>query len=262
MKKIMQWFIYGLALCCWPLTVAAQTSLLHKGFSAPTGVAIDQQGRLYVTNWSGNTVVRIGPNGQQTTISTRVSSPSGIAIDAQNNVYVASYSQNNITQIRPNGQQTVFASGYQTPAGLSWALNGDLLINNRASGEVVALNVRTKKNTVLAKGFNLPVGTVQMPNGDLVVSQFGGRLTLVPKSGARKELGAAFTRPAVGIVMDAADAVVVADYGAGALRRVNVNSGATTLLATGLSSPVALAKRADGRYLVSTWGDGSLYLVD
>ncbi len=260
MKKILSmwfvWFAFSL-----PIMVVAQPRVVFTGFSAPTGMAIDQEGAIYVTNWSGNSVVKINKNGKKEAIGQGVSSPSGIAVDAQKNVYVASYSDNTITLIRPNGQQTVLARGYHTPAGLSWAQNGDLLVNNRASGEVVSVNVGTQKQTVLARGLNLPVGAVQMGNGDLVVAQFSGALTLIPKQGARKELGAQFTRPGVGIVIDGPDRVVAVDYGAGALRRVNLNTGVTTLVAEGLSGSVALAKQANGSYLVGTWGEGNLYLI-
>lgn len=80
-------------------------------FSAPSGIALDDRGNIFVASFLENYIYKISIYGQKTILSksSLIKGPIGLAIDKNNNVYVANYSANNIVKISPNGIASVFA---------------------------------------------------------------------------------------------------------------------------------------------------------
>ena len=239
----------------------ANLTKVASGFSAPTGIAFDSSGVMYVTNWSGDSIVKVKSNGEQETFYKGISSPSGIVIDKQDNVYVSSYSDDYILKITPNGKSQKISEGYRTPTGIAFSNNGQLLITNRSTGEIVSLDLETKQKTIVANGLSTPVGVTQLADNSLVVSQYSGRLTMIEPNGNKTELGDQFDRPGVGIVTISSNAVAVIDNGAGMVRQIDVKTKKVTNLASSLSGAVALANY-NNHYYIGTWGDGSVYTMD
>jgi virginiamycin B lyase len=108
---------------------------------------------------------------------------------------------------------------------------------------------------VLAEGLPTPVGVIEFADGALVVSNFAGGVVEVRPGGAQPKLLGA---PAVGIVTDGADAVLVPDYAGTSVWRVT-RGGDATVFIQDLQSPVAVARSTNGSELaVGNWGDGSV----
>lgn len=80
-------------------------------FVAPSGIALDNRGNVFVASFLENTIYKISIYGQKTVLSksSLIKGPIGLAIDKNNNVYVANYSVNNIIKIAPNGIASIFA---------------------------------------------------------------------------------------------------------------------------------------------------------
>lgn len=81
-------------------------------FKAPSGIAVDNRGNIYVASFSENLIYKISVYGQKSTLtrSNLVKGPIGLAIDKDNNIYVANYSANNIVKIKPAGNASIFAT--------------------------------------------------------------------------------------------------------------------------------------------------------
>lgn len=261
MKKRLLHF--SLFIFCFFYTGLSMANLtkLASGFNAPTGIAFDSSGVMYVTNWSGDSIVKVKNNGEKETVYTGIAAPAGIVIDTQDNIYVSSYSDDYILKITQNGQSQKISDGYHTPTGIAFSNNGQLLITNRSTGEIVSLDLDTKQKTIIAKGLTTPVGVTQLPDNSLVVSQYSGRLTMIQPNGDKTELGDQFDRPGVGIATVSSNIVAVIDNGAGMVRQIDVKTKKVTNLASSLSGAVALAYYKN-RYYIGTWGDGSVYGVD
>jgi DNA-binding beta-propeller fold protein YncE len=77
------------------------TDLINTG---PTGIAFDDSGSVYVSDFYSNSWVKFSPNGELLlTVTTDIDQPQGIAVDRQGNVYVANSQANTITIYNPQG---------------------------------------------------------------------------------------------------------------------------------------------------------------
>lgn len=84
-------------------------SSLLENIQAPSGVAVDKQGNVYVASFSQNTVYKITPDNIKTTFvgPNNLEGPIGIAIDINNNIYIANYTKGNVIKTTPDGRTNV-----------------------------------------------------------------------------------------------------------------------------------------------------------
>ena len=85
--------------------------------SAPSGIAIDSLGNIFVASFSENTIYKISIYGQKTVFlnSSMLKGPIGLAIDKNNNIYVANYGANNIVKISADNSNTTVFADIQKP---------------------------------------------------------------------------------------------------------------------------------------------------
>lgn len=100
-------------------------------FNGPQGVAVDNQGNVYVADTGNNRIRLVTPNGATSTLAgngaaafadgsggpdggAAFNGPRGVAVDNQGNVYVADTGNNRIRLVQPGGATTTIA-GNGTP---------------------------------------------------------------------------------------------------------------------------------------------------
>ncbi len=92
-----------------PAEVAAQKVALTKvqtytDIKAPSGVAVDSKGNIYIASFAENTIYKIDETGAKTAfVKDNVSGPVGLAVDELDNIYVANYTSGNILKINQAG---------------------------------------------------------------------------------------------------------------------------------------------------------------
>lgn len=89
--------------------VTAKKSSLFQNVQAPSGVAVDAHGNVYIASFSQNAVYKIDQNNNKTTFagSNTLGGPIGVAVDEKDNIYVANYTKNNIVKVSPDGKTKV-----------------------------------------------------------------------------------------------------------------------------------------------------------
>nr|WP_068890015.1 IPT/TIG domain-containing protein [Pedobacter panaciterrae] len=98
-----------------------------------SGIAIDNNGNIYVADRMNHLVKKITPTGTVSVLQANGSdivfdTPYGIVIDKQDNIFVSDIGRNHIRKITPSGQNTVYASGF-APGLMTFDNAGNLYVN-------------------------------------------------------------------------------------------------------------------------------------
>lgn len=237
----------------------AKDYVTHMGLSAPVDFALDKDGNLYVSEWGADRVVRFDKDGNKEAIITGVRNPAGLAFAQDGVLYIAGYGDNAIHAWDSKNGLREIAGGFSSPTGMIVDSDGSIIIANRDAGEVVRLFADGSKK-VISCNHKTPVGIAKLPDGSIFVSCYGGSVDLIEPSGKMRSLQTSLSTPGVGIIAAGPDSVLVVDYGAGRIARVD-KTGAAEIIAGNLPSPVALGKSHDGQILAGCWGDGSIHAI-
>lgn len=110
-----------------------------KGMNGPQGMALDEQGYIYVVNTRASTVEKYSPAGDDLGVfaSKSMDGPCGVAIDGAGNVYVSNNNNQTVEKYSPSGADLgVFAHTGKKPWGLTFDRGGNLYVCNQASHNV------------------------------------------------------------------------------------------------------------------------------
>lgn len=90
------------------------------GINAPTGIAADLNGYVYVASYSDNAIFKLMPNNihQLYSKSPLINGPIGLAFDKNGNMYVANYNKNNVLKIDKYGTVSIFVEYSNKPYSL------------------------------------------------------------------------------------------------------------------------------------------------
>ena len=242
-------------------------------FDAPSAVALDAAGNLYVADYNNHDVRKVGTTGIITTFAgvgtagsagdggpataAQLDNPCGMAWDHVGNLYIADRSNHKIRQVAPDGTIRTFAgSGVAGSAG-------DLGAATSAQFNApVAVALDAASNLYVADYFNNKIRKVT-PGG--IVSTWVG----TGAAGASGDGGPATAAQLAGpngVAVDAAGNLYIADLGNDKIRKVTPGGIISTFAGAGAggatgSGVAATDARLDGAYGVALDAAGNLYLT-
>lgn len=245
-------------------------------FDRPTGVTVDGQGNVYVTDYNNQLIRKVTAAGEVTTLAgvggaagfldgsgyllnpSLFRNPTGIAVTTGNIAYVADTGNHSIRSITTAGVVTTLAGstgnvGLADGTGSAATFNAPNSVAVGLSGNILVADTANHLIRVVTTG-----GTVTTLAGT------GGTAGSADGQGT----GASFNLP-TGVAVDAAGNAYVADYGNHTIRKISPTGLVTTLAgsagvagstngagtAASFNHPRALAVSADGTVYVSDSGN-------
>ena len=126
-----------------PVLANSTVRVIATNFNAPSGLAFDKTGHLYIANFATNSIDRISPDGSRSVFSSGANfkGPIGITVDDSNNVYVANYTSGTIARINPAGISTIIGTGFKSPYYLTMDRDGNLYVSQQDDNSVVRMSL-------------------------------------------------------------------------------------------------------------------------
>lgn len=126
-----------------PVLANSTVRVIATNFNAPSGLAFDRTGHLYIANFATNSIDRISPDGSRSVFSSGANfkGPIGVTVDDQNNVYVANYTSGTIARINPAGISTIIGTGFKSPYYLTLDRDGNLYVSQQDDNSVVRMSL-------------------------------------------------------------------------------------------------------------------------
>ncbi|MGD1083627.1 MAG: BACON domain-containing carbohydrate-binding protein [Verrucomicrobiota bacterium] len=154
---------------------AGLLGLVTSGLNAPSGVAVDGAGNVYIAD-TGNNVVKewvLASNTVTSLIASGLSDPTGVALDASDNVYIANYggaieewtaATSNLT--------TLVSSGLSEPYGVAVDGVGNVYIADTGNNAIKKWTAATSNVTTLPfSGLTGPYGVAVDGAGNVYITQ-------------------------------------------------------------------------------------------
>ncbi len=265
------------------LTTIAGTGLCgydHEGdatsakLNAPTGLALDNAGNLYIADSANHRVRRVTPAGTIATVAgtgaagfsgdnglaanASLDTPTGAAVSATGEIYIADYNNRRIRRVSSGGVISTFAG----TGAIGVSGDGGLAINARL-GAPISLSLRNNVLYMADSGYNriraitTGAGIINAFAGDGSAGFFGDGGDAIQAS----------LRGPMGLAFDSSGNLFFADSGNQRVRRVTSSRVISTVAGTG--TPAFLGDGGLGIYAslstpvdVAAGPAGRIYIVD
>ena len=156
-------------------------------FNTPSGLALANDGDLFVADTGNNRIRKVTPEGQVSTVAgdgnagyvdgpasqARFNGPMGLAVDARGNISVADTYNDRIRMITTDGQVSTIAGAgtpgyadgdrttafFDTPSGIAVTTDGSIIVADTGNDRLRKINAEGNVITLpVNEGFSSPVG--------------------------------------------------------------------------------------------------------
>ncbi|MBL4662453.1 MAG: T9SS type A sorting domain-containing protein [Flavobacteriaceae bacterium] len=140
-------------------------------------IALDADGNIYASNFTGDSVFKFDSNGTATTFVSGLDTPNGLDFDSNGNLYVCDFNANELFRYDSSGILDASITIPGNPSGIVKAWDNDDMIYTRYNvntiNRVTPSGVFTEVSSDPA--LNGPVGLAYDSNGQLYVANYNNR---------------------------------------------------------------------------------------
>lgn len=250
------------ALAAQTINVPAAKSDFVTGLRNPCGVAVDQNGNVYVANQDGGVVTKYHSAGNAgfTFSHNDLGGPRGVAVDATGDVYVANdrNSGDNVMVFSGTGALVRTLTGLNSPQGVAVDARGNVYVADAGNDRVVkyAAGDSSVTETLVTTSNGSPEGVAVDRAGVVYFTETANhKVSKVIGSTVTVIASAGFSNPA-GLAVDAFGNLFVADRGNDRIAKITP-AGTVLTTANGFNSPQAIAEAPSGLIYLTETGNNS-----
>jgi sugar lactone lactonase YvrE len=225
-------------------------------FNFPHGLATDAAGNVYVADTGNNSIRKITPSGDVTTVAAGFNLPYGVAVDSAGSIYVANTNDQTVEKITASGVVSLVAGA----ASISGNVDSNVGTNARFN-RPYGISVDVAGMIYIADSANHSVRKIT-PSGAVstLAGSTAGAFGFVNGTGS----AARFTFPH-GVTVDSEGNVYVAEASNNSIRKITVDGIVTTFAGSSVSGNVDgidAAVRFSGPNDVTVDQAGNFYISD
>lgn len=259
------------ALYAQAVSFANTVSTFANGFNQPFGIALDNQGNLYVADSGNNRVVKVAPDGTQSVLSLgglTLNTPSAIATDAAGNVFIVGMDANwtgSVVKVAANGNASTISVASITlfdPAGIAVDASGNIFVSDSGGeGRIVKITPSGAASLINTGGMGLSYcnGLAIDSNDNLYVADSPhNRIVKIAANGTASAVNTgSYTLSAPwGVSVDPVGNLYIADTFNGSVKEVATDGSVTIVNSTLLSGDSFYT------YGVAAAGNGIFYMLE
>jgi sugar lactone lactonase YvrE len=140
--------------------------VIASGMSSTMGIVLGPDDKLYVSDYSGNKIIKMDKDGSNlTTLTTNIFQPVGITFDKSGNLIVAEHNRGKITKVDASGSTTLIKDGLGYVTGVAVDSNDKIFVVSYTTGKIYKMD---------ADGSNSSVFTTIMKGSSPVTSSLIG----------------------------------------------------------------------------------------
>ena len=174
MKKL---FLFTTSFLLGLLFLSAQTVTTFTEGTPDDAIVLDNDGNIYCSNYTGDTVFKFSPTGEPTAFITGLNTPNGLAFNSNQELYVCDGQGNKIYKydIAGNLLATYPVTGH--PSGIVKSFDDDSMIFTLYLGNIIKRLTPDGTITTVSSSTELsgPVGIAYDENGNLYVGNYNDR---------------------------------------------------------------------------------------
>ena len=270
-------------------TNAACQTTVGVGLSWPAGVAVDGAGDVFIADTNNSRVVEV-PSGCtnaacQTTVGGGFFSPHGLAVDGAGDVFIADTDNSRVVEVKTRSAD--FGSvnvGASTSLTLNYNINSSVALSSvnvvtqgapnldftlsstTCTGSQAAGNTCTVTVSFAPRAPGVRMGAVELADssGSVLATTFlhgiGQGPAIAFNPGVQTTVGSGLINP-VGLVVDAAGDVFIADSSNDRVVEVSAGGVQTTVAASGLDGPQGVAVDGAGDVFIAAFNNSDVVEV-
>jgi sugar lactone lactonase YvrE len=191
---------------------------ITDGVSSPFGIAVDLNGKVYVTNVGTGELTTYASNGKRTPLTiTGLHVPRGVAVDASGKIYVASFADGTVTTYTAKGKPTTpTIAGLSDPVGVAVDSSGKIFVTSSSTNTLMTFTSDgTRTTPTITKNLSNPLFVAVDGRGKIyVTNQTDGILTTYKSNGqpVSPSIESGLVTPR-GVAVDANGKIFVANFG-------------------------------------------------
>ena len=234
---------------------AGTKSTIGTGLT-PAGIATDLLGNVYVSDTTGNRVLKGASTGTSLTpLITGLNKPTGLAVDGFGNVYVADSGNNRVLETTSSGSTIgTVGTGLSAPTGVVVDGLGNIYIADTGNNRVLQAFTNGYQSVLPLTGISAPTELAIDAAGDLFILNSGSNTIIEYVAGFQSTLTLDSGVKPSGVAVDPAGDVYVTDSANQRIVAYPVGATAGNVLLTGITAPVELASDADANLFVADTG--------
>jgi sugar lactone lactonase YvrE len=242
-------------------------TLVSAGVSAPSGVAVDSSGNVYIADTNNGAIEEWSAATQQVTplVSGGLSQPLAVAVDGSGNVYIADTGNNAIKEWSPATPTNVatLVTGLAGPSGVAVDGAGNVYFADTGNNAIKEWSpLTTSVATLVSTGLSGPTGVAVDVGGNVYFADTGNAAikewSPATPTNVATLVSSGLSQP-VGVAVDGAGNVYIADSQSNVIAEWSAaTQQATALVPAGLSGPSGVAVDGAGNVYIADSGHNAI----